>query len=210
MFIYLFTLYETKKTSVGHNFNLINAYLCQPFFETMAINKHSYKIAFIGLKSGANQFEYKLDNSFFEQFDQSPIKNAQIEIILLFDKKSSFFELTFKLDGWIDTLCDRCIEDYKLEIMDDHKLFVKLKDYEEAHNINEDIIYLNKSETHLDVTQFLYEFTVLSMPIKKSCELKENGNPTCGKDVGKYLNNNHNIEQPIIDPRWEALKKLNK
>jgi len=199
-----------KKQVLGTIFNLINSYLCRSFFEIMAINKYSYEIAFFGLSAGVHQFNYKLDNAFFEQFNKSPVKNAKIEVLLFFDKKNNFFELTFKLDGWINTLCDRCTEDYKLEIMDDHKLFVKLEDYQQAQNTNEDIIYINRNETHLNVTQFLYEFTVLSMPIKKSCNLNKNGLPECGKDFGKYLTSPKVIEKPPIDPRWEALKKLNK
>jgi len=209
-FIYLKTIYETKKTSVGHNFKPYNTYLCPSFFEIMSLNKHSYKIAFVGLKTGLHQFSYSLNNSFFEQFSQSPVKNAAIEVILLFDKKNNFFELTFKLDGWINTLCDRCIEDYKLEIMDDHKLFVKFESHQQPQSVNEDVIYFNRNETHLDVTQFLYEFTVLSMPIKKSCKLKANGLPECEKELGEYFNNTNAPEEKAIDPRWEALKKLNK
>lgn len=175
----------------------------------MAISKHSYKIAFVGLKLGQHQFRYTLTNLFFEQFNESPVKDANIEAVLLFDKKSSFFELTFKLDGWINTLCDRCIENYKLEIIDDHKLFIKFENPQQVQSINEDVIFLSRTETHLDIAQFLYEFTVLSMPIKKSCKLKLDGLPECGKDFGIYLDSEDNTEEKPIDPRWEALKKLN-
>jgi len=177
----------------------------------MAISEHSYKIAYVGLKNGLHQFKYILGNSFFEQFNQSLVKNANIEVALTFDKKrTNFFELTFKLDGWIDTLCDRCTEDYKLEIMDDHILFVKFENLELTESTNEDVIYLSRNETHLDITHFLYEFTVLSMPIKKSCKLSEANMPECGKDFTKYFINPDAAEQTPIDPRWEALKKLNK
>jgi len=175
----------------------------------MASSKHSYKIPYVGLKIGLHKFNYKLDNSFFEQFSQSPVKNAEIEAVLLLDKKTNFFELTFKLDGWVNTLCDRCCEDYKLEITDDHKLFVKFESVDQTQNINEDVVYLNRNETHLDITQFLYEFSVLSMPIKKSCKLRASGTPECGKDLDKYFNNKVVSEKAPIDPRWEALKKLN-
>jgi len=175
----------------------------------MATSKHSYKIAYVGLKAGLHKFDYKLNNSFFEQFGQSLVKDAEIEVVLLFDKKNNFFELTFKLDGWVNTLCDRCNEDYKLEITDDHKLFIKFESIEQPLNISEDIVYLNRNETHLNITQYLYEFSVLSMPIKKSCKLKTGGEPECGRDLSKYFNNKITAEKTAIDPRWEALKKLN-
>jgi len=176
----------------------------------MAINKHSYKIAYVGLKVGLHRFYYTLDNAFFELFSQSPIKEANIKIELLFDKKNSFFELIFKLDGWVNTLCDRCNEDYELEIIDDHNLFVKFESFHRDNNSGEDVIYLNKNETHLDITQYLYEFSVLSLPIKKSCKLNKDATPKCGKDLNKYFSDDIDIvEKPTIDPRWEALKKLN-
>jgi len=153
----------------------------------MATSKHSYKIPYVGLKIGLHKFNYNLDNSFFEQFSQSLVKNAKIEAVLLLDKKTNFFELTFKLDGWVNTLCDRCCEDYKLEITDDHKLFVKFESIDQTQNINEDVVYL----------------------IKKSCKLQTSGTPECGKDLDKYFNNKVVSEKAPIDPRWEALKKLN-
>jgi len=122
--------------------------------------------------------------------------------------------LLFQIDGFVYTNCDRCLDEFDLEVIDDHKIYVKFDDELSVNRANEedDIIYLKRNETHLVLDQLIYELTLLSLPIKKACPLDKNEKPSCGKEILNYFStqteNTKDTQAP--DPRWEALKKLNK
>ncbi len=178
------------------------------------MSKQNFKIAFVGLKLGEHHFKFEVDDRFFEDFEKSPVQKAELEIKVSLEKKSSFMVLLFQIDGFINIPCDRCSDEFDLEIMDDHKIFVKFDDALSTNNLNDedDIIYLKRNETHLVLDQLIYELSLLSLPIKKACPLNKNENPSCGKEIHHYFTteseNQNNTQTP--DPRWEALKKLNK
>lgn len=178
------------------------------------MSKQDFKIAFVGLKLGKHNFKFDVDNRFFENFEKSPVQKAQLEINVSLEKKTSFMVLLFQIDGFIHTNCDRCSDEFDLEVLDDHKIYVKFNDTLSADETNEedDIIYLKRNETHLILDQLIYELTLLSLPIKKACPLIENEKPSCGKEILNYFStepeDTKDIKTP--DPRWEALKKLNK
>jgi len=170
--------------------------------------KH-YRIPFVGLKNGIHEFYYNIDENFFSLFENSEIKNGQIEVDLTFDKHDSFFILDYSIGGTVETNCDRCSERFSLEILDKYRVYVKF-DGEVARSKDDrqdDIIYISPFDTHLDVSQLIYEFTNLSIPIQKICSDKKTGSPGCNKKVIKILEQNTSTNKDT-DPRWAALKKF--
>lgn len=66
----------------------------------------------------------------------------------------------------------------------------------------DDVIFLDPSEYKLDMHQYIYEFVLLSLPVKR---VHPEGQ--CDPEVEAFLSGSeeHNEE---IDPRWEALNNL--
>ncbi len=130
-----------------------------------------YEIPFVGLKSGEHFFNYSVDNDFFAEFEESPISDGKFEIELIFEK-GNFFTLTFNIIGSVAAECDRCAEKFELNFEESHPLMVKFDDNiaieEDVPETDEDLIYISRNETHLNVARFIYEFIILSIPIKKS------------------------------------------
>ena len=64
-------------------------------------------------------------------------------------------------------------------------------------------------EHELDVSQYIFEYLTLMVPMRNVHE-DEEGNPTCNpedlKNIEKHMK--HDEETPV-DPRWEILKKFN-
>jgi len=175
----------------------------------------TFKIAFIGLKPGEHDFKFNIDQQFFVKFEQSPIQQAEIEINVKLDKKNSFMTLMFQIDGYVKTICDRCSDEFSLELMDDHRIYFKFDDLLSVNYgaENDDVVYLKRNDTHIELDQFFYELILLSLPLKKACQLNESQKPSCGKKIYSYFTTQAEEEiknTPISDPRWEALKKLNK
>lgn len=165
-----------------------------------------YEIPFVGLKRGKHLFTYNVDASFFEHFEDAPIKEGNIEIDLYFDK-ANFFMLEFQIHGNIPVICDRCSEPFDLELDGQYMLIVKYDDDvipgEAPDSENEDILYISRNETHVNVANQIYEFIVLSIPMQKMHPDDENDEPGC-----QIKWDNGEDKEKSTDPRWDALKDL--
>ena len=169
---------------------------------------HLYNIPFVGLKDGVSEFNYSIDGSFFEHFPNSPISNCEVTVKLFFEKKPSLFILSFELDGTVNVECDRCLQRFDQPIFLNYNLYVKLKDNEIEKENEADVVYISRTETHLDIAPYIYDYINLSLPVRKVHPLNENGKEQCDPEIIKILNNKKEQKQPAVDPRWEALEKL--
>ena len=65
-----------------------------------------YVIPFRGLKEGEHQFEYIINNTFFEVYQYEDILDADIKVHLNFIKKRTLLELSFVANGEVQVTCD--------------------------------------------------------------------------------------------------------
>ncbi|MFD1062625.1 YceD family protein [Winogradskyella litorisediminis] len=171
----------------------------------------AYTIPFVGLKKGKHHFDYQIDKTFFLEFDYDEFNAANVNIDLFFDKKSTFLELEFKAEGFVNVNCDVTNEPFDLKIKDAFKLVIK---FGEAYNDdNEEILIIPHGEYQINVAQYIYELIVLALPAKKVHPGIEDG--TLQSDILKKLEElspeegkteENNTED--TDPRWDTLKKL--
>lgn len=167
-----------------------------------------YSIPFVGLRDGQHVFQFEVDDSFFKNFEGSQITGSKVLVEVKFDKRSSFFTLEFGIEGTIKTQCDRCLKDIDLEILDEFKVYAKFDDEaKDRGDEEEDIIFISRQDTHLELSQLIYEFINLSVPMQRVCPPKKNGGPGCDEKILKILNNN-STDNTEVDPRWAALKKI--
>ncbi len=79
--------------------------------------------------------------------------------------------------------------------------------------VSAEIIIIHRDTATLDIGQYIYEFIVLAVPIKKlhpkfeADEVNEEENQT-GKIVYSSKKPDEIKEEDNIDPRWNILKKL--
>ncbi len=57
--------------------------------------RKEFIIPFVGLKLGKHQFEYQINNSFFEIFDFSEFEKSNIKVNVVLEKKSEFIRIRF-------------------------------------------------------------------------------------------------------------------
>ncbi len=170
-----------------------------------------FLIPFIGLKLGKHSFEYQINNKFFENFDFDEYENSEIKVDLVFDKKSTFMELNFKHKGLVNVACDTTGEMFDLPIKGKMRLVVQFG--EEFNNDNDELLIIQHGEHQLDISQYIYEMIVLSVPIKRmhpgikdgtlQSEALEKLNELRVKEVKKEV-----TQEEDIDPRWDKLKQL--
>jgi len=203
--------------------NLYSIYLISlrlPFPEGRTLEKDdvmkklaAFLIPFVGLKQGKHEFEYLIDREFFEHFEYDDFNSANIKIDLLFEKKSTIMELTFKAVGVVNVNCDLTNEPFDQPIDAELTLVVKFGD--SFNDDNEELLILPHSEYQLNVAQYIYELIVLSVPLKRVHPGVLDG--TLKSEVLEKLEElspkeDHDIEEndngEEIDPRWNKLKKL--
>jgi uncharacterized protein len=163
-----------------------------------------YDIVYKGLKEGKHKFEYQIDDTFFELFEGSLAQKGNISAEVILDKKSTLLILQFNIEGTIELMCDRCAENYNQPIRQIHKLFVKFG--EEKNDDGEDIIWISPEENSLNIAQLLYEFIVLSIPVKHAHPDRD-GKSTCNAEMIEQLKKYSSAEKETEpDHRWDILK----
>ena len=170
-----------------------------------------YVIPFYGLKEGIHEYDFEIDDSFFEYYQNQDIPGGELKIQIVLDKKSSLLELEFFIKGEMEVLCDRCLETFSNDVDIHEKLFFRFGEHHEE--LSDNLIVLGNNETRINVAEYLYEFAVLSLPIQKFHPENEYGESTCDKEMLKKLNEHKKNEDPAnddIDPRWEKLKNIKK
>ena len=128
--------------------------------------RNEFKIPFSGLALGNHNFEIEINDKFFDTFEYSEIKKGNFQIKIELQKQSTMLVLTFLIQGKVHTNCDRCYKEFDLPINGEYKLIVKFGDTQEDSD-NDDIITLSTNETEVVVSQLLYEYIILSLPVRR-------------------------------------------
>ncbi len=174
--------------------------------------RREFEIAFVGLKPGVHEYNYSIDDKFFEPFQQQDFRNCKASVKLSLDKKNGFMQLRFEIGGTLEVICDRCNNTLPLELWDDFNITVKMVEGPELMNEQEDdpdMYYIAQGESHIDVANWIYEFINLSIPMQKTCGFEEMDGPYCNKnamDVLKKMEPEENEEK--TNPIWKGLEKF--
>jgi uncharacterized metal-binding protein YceD (DUF177 family) len=71
-----------------------------------------------------------------------------------------------------------------------------------------DVYYISKTESHLNVKDWIYEFINLSLPMQKTCEFENMDGPYCNA-VARALLSRMKVEGKAEEnPIWKDLKKF--
>ena len=165
------------------------------------------KIDLKGLTEAVTTLEYDLGDEFFKALDGSQLEHGALHVSVSIRKMTGFFELQFHTEGHVTVTCDRCLDDMEQEIAADNSLVVKLGD---TYSEDDDTVTIDEHEGTLDVSWFIYEFAMLAIPIKHvHAPGKCNSAMTQKLDELSGAVRSGEEEAEAVDPRWEALRKLN-
>ena len=176
-----------------------------------------YNIVLKDIKSDKEVFEFQLDDSFFKKIDSPEVQKGNVKVVLTVVNKSHSYELQFILDGVVVLPCDRCLDDMEQPITYKDKLQVK---FGATFGEEGDIVIVPQHEGAINIAWFLYEFIVLSVPLKHVHATGE-----CNKGMTSKLkrhiskskdgDDDDDVELDIfesddnnVDPRWEGLQNI--
>jgi uncharacterized metal-binding protein YceD (DUF177 family) len=125
------------------------------------------------------------------------------------EKEDGMLKLDFTIQATVTLPCDRCLEEMEMYVEGYNELIVKFGEGEEEES--EDVIVLPVKAHEIDVSQYIYEYITMLIPLRNVHPDDENGNSTCDpealKELEKYEHHEH--EQKPQDPRWDVLKNIN-
>ena len=165
---------------------------------------HDYILPIAGLSIGYHDFEYNIDDKFFDNFEFSEVKKGNVKVNLNVEKHEREFILTFNFEGSVFIPRDRCNDEYEQYIENEVVIYLKYgHEYEEE---SDDVIVIPSEEGEFDVASLIYEYIILSLPIHRvHQDVSE-----CNQEIIQYLENTANqiVEDDEIDPRWKCLEEL--
>ena len=171
-------------------------------------NRREYEIAFVGLKPGIHEYRYQVNEKFFADYTQADFTNCEASIKLSLEKNTSFMILKFEVGGSVNVICDRCGNTLPMDLWDEFNMVVKQVENPDEMNASEedpDIFYISRTESHLHLADWIYEFVSLSIPMQRMCSEKEMGGPQCNKEILAMLKkmesgvivNNHPLQKGL-------------
>jgi len=171
---------------------------------------NTYSVHYKGLKVGKHAFNFEVDNKFFDEFEEGEIKQGKVNVDIILNKQSQMLDLTISIDGFVEVVCDRCLDNFDLPISYKGSIYVKFG--EKKSEEDEDIIVLTSDDSEVNLAQYIYESICLSLPIQRYHGMK--GTKTkCNKEMIKKLkalltDSPKNEVTEEIDPRWNKLKDI--
>jgi uncharacterized metal-binding protein YceD (DUF177 family) len=176
--------------------------------------ENEYKIRFSSLKDGLHTFTYNIGDEFFEQFEITDVKGADIKVEVELEKQPTMMIVSFNISGNSELMCDRCTDNVTIPIESFDELIYK---FTETEFDDEKVVSVYHNEIDIDLTQPIFEFITLSIPSKR-LHKKGGCNQTMLKEINNYLlveeedenlnESTNGLEENETDPRWSALNKL--
>ncbi len=168
-----------------------------------------YNIAFKGLALGVHEFDFQINKRFFDYFAGGIVEDGNVSAKVTLEKQSALMVLWFHIKGIVNIQCDRCLEFYDQPVTSENRVFIKYG--EESFEEGDDVIWVSPNDHQVNVGKMIYDFIILSIPIRQVHPEDKNGNSLCNPEMLKKLENlshSPSQEDTPTDSRWDDLKKL--
>ena len=122
-------------------------------------------IAHKALSVGTHRFDFKIGDRFFEAFEGSEIHRGKADVQVVLNKQSNLLTLDFRIEGEVCVTCDRCLEEFMMPVGYTGTLAVRYSETEQESD--GEVMWIGPSETEIDLSQYIYESIVLSLPYQR-------------------------------------------
>lgn len=184
----------------------------------------AFKLPLKSLPVGSHDFDYHLDKEFFQNMENSDIRDGNIDVHTTVVNKGQYYDLTFNIKGELTLLCDRCLDEMQLPVETQYHIIVKYGP--DFNDDSDDLLEIPESDNFLNVAYMIYDTIVLEIPIKHVHPLGK-----CNRAMSSLLRKHRapgsldddaELQEELLDddlleesdstastdPRWDALKNL--
>ena len=138
-----------------------------------------------GLKAGRSTEKLHAGEEFFQSFGSTEILDADLSVDVSIEQSGDFIGVDLDIKGWVEVICDRCLGRLRLPVETSPSLSVKFGEQDDADDLREgerEIVILPESDTDLDLSQVVYDYVCISLPLKRV-----HASGGCDPDTVKYL-----------------------
>ena len=175
-----------------------------PELDKMKKEEAIFTIPLAGLPFGHTDYQYVINDSFFEDRDYSEVKKGVVNLHLGVEKMETMFVLTLKFEGKVVLQCDRCGDDYEQAVEDTAEVYLKYG--AEKDDEDEDVIIITKDDSEFDISDLVYEYIILSLPIRRT----HDDESLCNQEVLAKLHNFSQSEAENEDDEENPWKQMMK
>ena len=176
-----------------------------------------YDLDIFKLSDKQHVYTFKSDDSFFALFEQGLLKKGTFQTRLILDKSPTMLVLRFQIEGWVELICDRTLEPFRHPIQISQQLIMKYG--EENKELTDEIEIITRDTQRINVAHYIFEFIGLSLPMKKLHPSLQDQPAEAETEEGILVYRSERStdaeateaasdEDPKMDPRWQALRKL--
>ena len=141
--------------------------------------QNHYMIDLKRLPIGTHQFDFQLDDEFFESLEKSEILRGSVVCKATLNLREEDYQLNIAVQGTVFVVCDRCLDPMPLDINDEQEIFSE--DEPNDQMVNDQMVNL----------QWLaYEIVSINIPIVHSHQPGE-----CNKQM-ELLLHDHLCAEP--------------
>ncbi|MDX5347624.1 MAG: DUF177 domain-containing protein [Hymenobacteraceae bacterium] len=177
--------------------------------------KNKYEIQVAKLSNKTHEYEFDLDDSFFELFDQNLINGGKLKANITLDKTDLLLTFTISIDGTVRLTCDRSLEEFDYPVSVTESILMKYGP-EEAE-LDDNVYQITPNTQTVNLAQHMFDFIGLSIPMKKlhprfrTDEYEASDNDVLVYSSGAKTTGEGNSDEDDDenDPRWDVLKNLN-
>ena len=175
----------------------------------------AYRLNFYGLKDGEHSISFDIAETFFQHFPVEDIFGSRMRVDIELTKNERHLRMCMTFSGSLEVECDVSLERFWLDQSIETELIAKFAD--ETSFEDHEVWTIDRGAHYIDLADYFYETMVVHMPVKRINPLIESGeldSPVYRAYI-EHLESQENEEQQQsededIDPRWKALKHLNK
>lgn len=176
-----------------------------------------YEINIAKLSNKTHQYEFDMDDSFFDLFSGEIIHGGKLHADVELEKTESILTLHFNIKGTVRLTCDRSLEEFDQPV--DIQETFRMKFGPEDKELDEDLWQIAFETQQINLAQHLYDYIGLSLPMKKlHPRFLEEMDEDSDEDILIYSSKKSGTDDDSgdddddnddVDPRWDALRNLN-
>ena len=175
------------------------------------MKRSKFQIDLLDAQLEGKEFDFLLDDAAFREIDGLVTRGNVLAHVVCSKASQAGFLFHVRCEGTVCVPCDRCLADVKLRIDTKDELRVQMGD---TYEDDGDVLTVPEAEGLLDISLPIYEFVVLSMPIRRIHEPGKCDNAMMEVfDDHQAARSGREGEEDddstrSTDSRWDALKQL--
>jgi uncharacterized protein len=162
------------------------------------------------LKQGEHSFVFTVTGGELDLKEYIFLNDIKVDLKIF--KTHNQVDLRINIDSLVKLPCDRCLEEFEFRINNDFVLIYKYSYDKNEIDENEDSLndfkVISPDVHNIDLKNELRDYVLLSFPMKRAPEVKDDICIYCRKNVNDILKRQGKED---INPVWEKLlkKKIN-